>query len=304
MKAQSPAWLKDGPIVGLENPLESLKGIALPSALRCLEVAIPGAAARIAQHYFTTPPRFDAPAVEKEILASGHRFSVPFRGGKLAAWSWGDGPTVFLLHGWAGRGGQLAPFVRPLVAAGFSVVLFDGPAHGESGGRHASLLHFRDALVTVINRHGPAHAIIGHSMGAAATALALQLGLKAERVVLIGSPVSPEEYAEQFAEKMGITEQTRLRMQSRLEHHFKFRWDDLSIAKIARRMTAPALIVHDRQDRDAPWEDGAEIARCWPRAQLLSTEGLGHRKILRAPVVVGKIVDFIAASPVKLSESS
>ena len=67
-------------------------------------------------------------------------------GQRLAVWSWGDGPTAILLHGWGGRSDQLAAFVPPLLAAGFSVVAPDAPGHGDSTGGTSSVLAFAAAI--------------------------------------------------------------------------------------------------------------------------------------------------------------
>ena len=48
-------------------------------------------------------------------------------------------------------------------------------------------------------------------------------------------------------------------------------------------LTAPVLVVHDRGDAEIPWQHGAAIARAWRGAEMLITEGLGHRRILRDP---------------------
>jgi hypothetical protein len=40
---------------------------------------------------------------------------------------------------------------------------------------------------------------------------------------------------------------------------------------------------------------GAAIAAAWPGAELVTTEGLGHRRILRDPAVVARVTDFLAA---------
>ncbi len=39
--------------------------------------------------------------------------------------------------------------------------------------------------------------------------------------------------------------------------------------------------------------------QAWPGAQLVTTDGLGHRRILRDPVVVAGATSFIAAHPVR-----
>ncbi len=64
---------------------------------------------------FTTTERFEAPAEEKAVLAQAHAFQVPFGDQFIQAWSWGDGPTILLVHGWNGRGGQFHAFVEPLL---------------------------------------------------------------------------------------------------------------------------------------------------------------------------------------------
>jgi hypothetical protein len=55
----------------------------------------------------------------------------------------------------------------------------------------------------------------------------------------------------------------------------------------------PLLVVHDRDDREVPWHDGAAIAAAWPGAALFTTEGIGHRKVLRDSRVVARVVDFL-----------
>jgi alpha-beta hydrolase superfamily lysophospholipase len=59
---------------------------------------------------------------------------VEVNGERLATWSYGKGPTILLVHGWNGHAAQLRAFVSPLVDAGYRVVAFDQPAHGQSSG--------------------------------------------------------------------------------------------------------------------------------------------------------------------------
>jgi len=57
---------------------------------------------------------------------------------------------------------------------------------------------------------------------------------------------------------------------------------------------APALVLHDQDDREVPYAAGLALARAWKGARLVATQGLGHRKVLRAAEVVQDAVDFIA----------
>ena len=94
---------------------------------------------------------------------------------------WGSGPVAYLVHGWGGNGSQLAAFVRPLLAEGFRVVLFDAPAHGDSepgpaGPGRTHGVEFGKALDAVFAKFGPAEAVIAHSLGAISTYLTLRFG--------------------------------------------------------------------------------------------------------------------------------
>jgi pimeloyl-ACP methyl ester carboxylesterase len=64
---------------------------------------------------------------------------------------------------------------------------------------------------------------------------------------------------------------------------------------MARQMTPPpVLLVHDRDDRETAWSGGRDLSRAWPGARLLTTSGLGHRRILSDPKVVAEAVQFVA----------
>jgi len=53
------------------------------------------------------------------------------------------------------------------------------------------------------------------------------------------------------------------------------------------------LVIHDREDRETSWQDGADVAASWPGATLITTTGLGHNRILRDPSVIDAIADFV-----------
>ena len=56
-------------------------------------------------------------------------------------------------------------------------------------------------------------------------------------------------------------------------------------------------MVHDRADREVPYAEGAQWSRQLARAQLLTTEHLGHNRILAAPEVTASITRFALAEP-------
>ena len=81
---------------------------------------------------FFSPSQYEVKPRDRKIIEQGNNYRLPFDGGKLAVTTWGeDGPAVLLMHGWGGARAQMTGFVIPLLDAGYRVVAFDQPAHGE-----------------------------------------------------------------------------------------------------------------------------------------------------------------------------
>jgi len=265
-------------------------------ALRVLSRTAPRVATRVAADLFMRPRRHHTPPRERALLEG----AVPFQilAGEevnLRAWSWGSGPIVILVHGWEGRGSQLATFVEPLVAAGRTVIAFDAPGHGGSDGKRSSIVHFAWALRSVVEQvtDGEVDAVIAHSLGCAATTLALREGLNARRAVFIAPPLNPTDYTERFREILGLETQIIDRMRLRIEQRFLRKMSDFSLALAAREMKTPLLVIHDRDDQETLHSEGAAIAQAWPGARMMTTEGLGHRRILRDESVIDAAAQFI-----------
>jgi pimeloyl-ACP methyl ester carboxylesterase len=269
-------------------------------AFGMLSRTAPEMASKIAVDLFMKPRKFARPDREKELLAEAEPFVVSVGAeSSVQAWRWGSGPAVLLVHGWEGRGSQLAPLVRPLLARGFSVVTFDAPGHGDSDGSRSSLPHFAWAVRRVAESisgsdANGSYAIIAHSLGCAATTLALREGLTTGRLVFFSPPLNPSDYVDRFGNILNFSSEVLVRMKQRIEERFLRKWSDYALDETARQMTAPLLVIHDRDDEETYWSEGSALAAAWPGARLLSTEGLGHRRILRDPGVVEAATRFIA----------
>jgi pimeloyl-ACP methyl ester carboxylesterase len=270
---------------------------------RTLELAAPGLAARWATRIWCTPPHVRRN--REPAITAGERFLVPVTTrGMVVAETWGTGPvTTYLLHGWGGRRGHLAQFVAPLVAAGQRVVALDGPGHGESGGgqlggRRTTPSEMAGALAAVISVTGPAHAIVAHSGGGAAVAVAVQDGhIATGRLVLISPMASPMPYLRAFADQLCLGRRSFGRLVRRVEQVVDRGMADFDVP--ARAAAAepgtlpPLLVIHDRADRMVMYADGQAIAGAWPGASLHTTQGLGHLRLLSEPSVVETAVSFV-----------
>jgi pimeloyl-ACP methyl ester carboxylesterase len=276
----------------------------LSIALRALAAVAPGRAAAALEALFLTVRRHPEPARERDWLAGSESWTVRSGGHAVVARAWGRGPAVLLVHGWEGRGSQLGAFVAPLVAAGFRPVTFDAPGHGQSTGRTSSLVEMADAVLAVGREVGPLRGAIAHSVGASAVTVALAVGLEVDRAVFVSPPADPGRFLDAVAAWLGLPAGIARRTRARIERRFAVEWDRLITATLAPEMTAPLLVFHDRGDVEVPWGEGRELVRRWPAARLVTTSGLGHRRILRDPDVVAGAARFVAAGEGEAAEAA
>mgnify|MGYP000877277770 CR=1 FL=1 len=256
----------------------------------------PALSAALAERVFRTPPPYRSEAGERDALYFGDPLRVDFAGRALQAWSFGEGPTVLLVHGWGGRATQLRAFIDPLVRAGHRVVLFDGPGHGASGAGASSLPQFGAAIAAVIRAVGPVHGIVAHSMGAPATVLAMEQVGGSPHLVFIAPPAELRDVTARFGRAFAIPKDVVTRMERRIERRFLRPMEAYDLPRWAARSGSALLVIHDTLDREIPFTDGERVARSW-RAPLFATTGLGHVKLLREPAVVDRAVAFVTAAP-------
>jgi pimeloyl-ACP methyl ester carboxylesterase len=270
----------------------------LRHTLALLDRAAPSIAAAFAERLFFTAPRARRSSGER-LLREADPMRLSVDGRPVAAWRWGEGPAVALLHGWGGQAAQMTSFVPPLLERGFSAVALDAPGHGRSRRGLSSAPQFARALRAVADAVGGLHAVVAHSLGAAATALALRDGLRAGRVVFLGAAADPPRWAGDFAERLGVRPRLVEAMRLRSERRLGMRWRELHLPTMAARFEIPLLLIHDRDDADVPFADSEAIASAWPGAALLETSGVGHNRMLRDAAVVGSAVDFLSDGPVR-----
>ena len=257
-----------------------------------------------AERLFTSPRRFPRPDRERRILATGHRYTIDVnlrsprwngRRAQVVAWRWGIGPTVLLVHGWEGRGSQLGAFVEPLVRAGLSVVTFDAPAHGDSPGSRLYLTDHADAVVDVAKAVGSLHAIVAHSFGAPAVMLAFSRGgVDAPRNVFLSPNALVPNSVERFCTSLGLDAGERALFEHQLATSAGISVENLRLPHLLGERDSSLLVIHDIEDREVPYAHGDRLAQLWPNAHLITARELGHRRILRDPVVIDQVVAAVS----------
>ena len=281
----------------------------MPAALRLPQIStnvrlvasrllFPELAGAWAERLFLTPPKAGDDAASALDLIDAREGCIVHKGRHIMTWRWGaaDAPAVVLAHGWGGHAAQMRAFVFPLLAAGYRVIAYDQPAHGLSEGKLTGLPDFADVLAEIAAHHGDVRAVIGHSLGATAAAMAHAWNkMELDRIVLISPPSDLVGYSRRFARWHWIPERLRGAMQTAIEERYGVRWEEIELARVAPRLAARALVIHDRDDRMVPWKQGAAVAQHWRGARLVTTQDLGHRRILADDAVISAAVAFVDA---------
>src|SRR4029078_8065838 len=252
-----------------------------------------------AERMFLTPPRGKNAAASALDLIDAENTWLEHKGRHIAMWTWGarskDAPAVLLAHGWGGQAAQMRGFAFPLLQAGYRVIAYDQPAHGVSEGKLTGLPDFAEVFGAVAGFHGGIEAVIAHSLGGAGAALSLAWGrVSFRKIVLISPPSDLIGYSRRFARWYWMPEPVRKAMQSAIEERYGVRWEEHDMGRVAPRLGAKALVIHDRADHMMPWTHGPKVAESWPGAKLMLTDGLGHGRILRDENVMRAAADFIA----------
>ncbi|MDR0592063.1 MAG: alpha/beta hydrolase [Bifidobacteriaceae bacterium] len=212
--------------------------------------------------------------------------------------------TVLLVHGWGGWRGQVASFVAPLTRAGFKVVAFDALAHGDSGpgeqgAAHSSGGELVRSLENVVGGIGQPYGVIAHSLGCAAVCRAyLDGNLSFTKLTLVSPSPDMRQVAHTFSRTLGFGRRAEAMLTEEMEKRSHGRLGDFDIADMGATGRLPsALVIHDSVDRESPYHVAQDIEARWPGATLVTTEGLGHHRILIDPAVVaaaaGNIIGVI-----------
>jgi pimeloyl-ACP methyl ester carboxylesterase len=261
------------------------------AALAAASHVAPSLVAPFFRRLMLKPRRHVRPPPDLPLRQADQRIDL---GQGLVAWRWGVGPTVLLVHGFEGNRAQFAAVIDALLAHGLSAVALDVPAHGDSAGDELTAVKFMAAIERTLDRLGPVHGVVGHSMGGAMSLFSLaELGVRA-RVVLVSAPSSLKRQLHRFASAIGLSRRGTAAFIAAVETRVGRPAADFDVRQIAGKVDLPLLLIHDQNDRQVPVAEAARAAHALPDAELMVTRGLGHNRLLADPTVVRAIAEFLA----------
>ncbi len=272
----------------------------VPSAIIFIGRALSAVSERIAILYyakiFQTPIRHKIPERELAMIQESvqEMIFVASIDRNIMLYKHGNGARkILLVHGWSGRGTQMAQISEAFMKQGFLAISFDGPAHGKSEGEITILSEFIEAIYAIDEKYGPFEAAVGHSLGGIALLKCLSERLKLNSLVIIGSGDIIEEIVEGFLENVGADKRLLPKFIGHFEKKYGVPMNSFSASSAAKNVKIPALIIHDQDDEEVPVSSSKNIASHLAGSKLMITKGLGHRKILGDKEVIDRTVEFI-----------
>jgi pimeloyl-ACP methyl ester carboxylesterase len=187
-------------------------------------------------------------------------------------------------------------FVDPLLSAGFRVVSYDQPAHGESDGKMTNMLEIAPTMDIIVSREGNFDAAIAHSFGTIITSYSLvRRGFPPpSRLVYFGSFNRLLDSIPRFQAMTGLPDEVILGFRGMLNENFgEGVLEAIVHANLVPEIDIPALMFHDVGDNVTPVEDSHAIARAWKSARYIETKGLGHRGALQSGEIHAQVVRFL-----------
>ncbi len=253
-------------------------------------------ATNFALKIFRTPPKFIIPEREAMMRESAKKeiITIPAIDKEIMVYEYGySKQKVLLVHGWAGRGTQLYDIADNILENRMMVVSFDAPAHGLSKGDTTNLPEYVAAINYVNEIYGPFEAAIGHSFGGVTLLAALKDNNFVKKLIVIGIDCSINNVIYNFVKKLQLKQKVATKIKKHLTTLFKRDIESVSPCETAKNIHIPTLILHDTMDVDVDVSNAYKIRQNLGNGELLVTNGLGHRRILRNKNVINRIIDFI-----------
>lgn len=230
---------------------------------------------------------------QSDFLKTSHFSFLDFEGKRIAQYRWGSGEKVILcLHGWQSNSFRWKKYVEVLDKKKYTMICLDAPAHGRSDGVLFNVPMYA-RLIQQFLEQNKVDSILSHSLGAFSTMYLLSNYplLSPPKVIALGTPSYADSFIDEFIRVLNLSSKARRNLVTYFTNYSGLKTNDFDSKLFAKNQKSFGLIVHDINDKEAPFEYAKEMAKIWPKSRFLGTEGFGHK--LRDDSVVQEVIKFI-----------
>jgi pimeloyl-ACP methyl ester carboxylesterase len=255
----------------------------------------PNATKNIILERFFKPKSYALTSFEQQFLENGTQFLIRVHDKEIRCWKWGQGPAILFVHGWNGRGVNFACFFKSVIGAGYSVITYDAPAHGESEGQVTNYFELSDTVRSFLNpsRGLNIQGIIAYSIGGSATINCISKDNPSVDTVLIAPALKLKELLFNAFNYHGVPEVVYRNLVADMERFYGYDVHQDNPDVLVKSISSKMLIVHDKDDRTIPYTDSKILADNTDNFYLHTTEDLGHKQILKDNAVIDVITTYL-----------
>jgi hypothetical protein len=255
----------------------------------------PKAGCRLTMGALSVAVRRRLKASDRAFYAAGQKQEYSCGRHRFYTYTFGQGPSVLLLHGWCSNGARWAPYVRELTEAGFQAIVMDAPSHGQSPGRFLSVPDYIRCAGQLIRSRPHWHAILAHSIGSLAGVISAseQAGeVQIGRFVLMSTFSNCDTLMSKFARCLGVSETVLSDTREWIPNYTGKPLSYFCLIEHLQQLGGPnTLLVADQKDIVVPPQETTAILSALPHVQSMITHGLGHN--LRCTTVQRQVLNFL-----------
>ncbi|CAH8283900.1 alpha/beta hydrolase family protein [Mariniflexile fucanivorans] len=254
----------------------------------------PTYSAQIAVYLFSKPKKGKITEVESPFLNTATQESVFYKNIPIATYHWkGSKETVLLIHGWESNAFRWKDLIELLQAQNYNIIAIDAPAHGKSGNKIFNVFLYSECI-NAVTSHYKIDSIVGHSVGATASAISLhKYHSSIKKLVSLGAPSNFTGIINNYILMMGYNKRVTDAMNTYYLNHFDHEPDYFSAKNFLKGIQAKGLIIHDKKDRIISYRDALDISKHYKDSKLIRTVGFGHG--LKNEQVYNHILEFLNA---------
>ena len=262
--------------------------------LNILAWIAPHRAGRKGFYLFCRPRRRPVKPHHLEFLDTSAKFVIEYAGKKVQGYRWGTGEKkILLLHGWESHSYWWKSIVNSLPKEQYSLYSIDAPGHGLSEGSYANIPHYSGLIEQLVLSHGKIHAILGHSLGAFSSVYTMHRlpQLPVSRMVVMASPGEAKEFFSYLRNVLGLSRRSIKVIGEYFVEKLGHGPDYFSLKEFASTLILPGLIIHDTEDKEAPYPHALEAHKNWSNSEMITTTGLGHN--LKSSDLLNRVEYFL-----------
>lgn len=227
---------------------------------------------------FSTPLQGKMLPEQEYFLEEAEDEIVDFKNLELQTYRWaGSGETVLLVHGWESNTYRWKLLIEKLQKENYNIIAFDAPAQGQSTGKILNIPLYADCLQKIIELYRPHH-LIGHSVGGM-TIIFQQYSFKnpeIQKLVILAPPTKLATIMKGYQKTLNLSAKFMKSLDTYFKNKYGFYFKEFSMIEFAKELTKEGLIIHDKYDKIASYEEAAQIAAHWKAATFMTTENYGH----------------------------